>query len=1131
MIQNTMTEEQKRDAIVAHVNSNIFVEAGAGAGKTTLIVDRVLNQLKLGAVKAQQLVIITFTNKAAEELYARIEAGLRKALKDNSIAKTEKQCLEEAMSNIENMNISTIHSFCHKLLVEHALEAGLPLDVTLLNNDEEKQWKQRIFDEWFKELSRKQIEEFRACVGYAYKKYLLGAFLDISDLPKEMEIPFDDALLNEDIFVYKNHMTQALEKFYNSVVDVINKYYVLEPGKGFQNVQELINCNMVSAPFKKAYREATIEGSISKLNKIAKESQDGKLTSAIVFKNCKANTLASGLYVSGLSKDDANNLSDECLDVYRELGISELLVKLDSVCYAYLMNAAMQVRDRYWAMKNAQYITNDQLLQKARDLVCKNEVAKEAISKRYTCLYVDEFQDVDSVQADLVLGIAKKHIGGDELRSGSVFLVGDPKQSIYRFRGAEPALYHEIKEIMALSKEDEVYELDYNYRSEEDIINWVNNTFDEARPMVYPKGKLKQTVADSKRIVGVYKYDKNSLLDVACKNSWEKPARQIEEDANQLCKMIRFLVDNEYEIEEIIEDKNAQKVRHIRKIEYRDFLVLAKNTTKMSVYLKKMSAYGIPVQLAGNMKVDANMVLQYYQWLFQYLAQPKNRMYRETALQVLLREEVNESNSELGKHRLEKMRKETKNMSGYGIAHYLLKHIEFVMPWNTDIKEEALLSAQTKLQQMVETVLYETHGEMTEMIEAFDTYRNSKIEREMSLEESPNAIRFMNIHKSKGLEGNIVVVACRNEGVDFQLDKFRFRVRQENAVLQQYYGVLEQASDAKINYNAKKYQGYTEESMIGQKAIADYQAENWRLEYVTATRAIHALIFMNPLNARCHFNSLDLSAQPSITDLMSAGIMTKNNSAKSIVKFVPQEESFEEAMWEQQYISLTPSSLEYNTDTDEKKHQSDETHGEARPKGNVFGTVMHRCFELLMEDWKQSHFEDESIKDRFEQMIRLAILENQHDMKERYAEYYQQSVQDYQTYLMDKMTEFVNNPDMRELLASTQAAYIELPFSFYTSLEQDEAMFRDIEQQCNGKFVATNNEYWINGTADLVLHQNDGSVFVIDYKSDTKGDWSDEAFSKHKDKYNGQLTLYKYAMAKIFEVDPEQVDTAIYDMY
>ena len=126
-----MSEDRNRKNIITDLDSNVFVEAGAGAGKTTLIVSRIINQLK-DKFLPEEIVVITFTNAAAEELRSRIIQKVREAVNDVRFSEEERSRLSNALNHMDLMNISTIHSFCLKLLKERIFDAKLPMDVELL---------------------------------------------------------------------------------------------------------------------------------------------------------------------------------------------------------------------------------------------------------------------------------------------------------------------------------------------------------------------------------------------------------------------------------------------------------------------------------------------------------------------------------------------------------------------------------------------------------------------------------------------------------------------------------------------------------------------------------------------------------------------------------------------------------------------------------------------------------------------------------------------------------------------------------------------------------------------------------------------------------------------------------------
>ncbi len=144
------TETDKRNQIVTEIDKSVFVEAGAGAGKTTLIIQRVENLLKSG-VEPENIVVITFTNKATEELVSRLNDRIMKLSQKSDLTDEEKKNLENARRKISRMQVSTIHGFCSRLLRENALGIGLPIEQNIVDEAVARYEQKILFEESFKD--------------------------------------------------------------------------------------------------------------------------------------------------------------------------------------------------------------------------------------------------------------------------------------------------------------------------------------------------------------------------------------------------------------------------------------------------------------------------------------------------------------------------------------------------------------------------------------------------------------------------------------------------------------------------------------------------------------------------------------------------------------------------------------------------------------------------------------------------------------------------------------------------------------------------------------------------------------------------------------------------------------------
>ena len=156
MISRLIDEDQKREEIVLNCANNCMIEAGAGAGKTTIIKNRVMRQFKMGLLKPSELVVITFTKAAAGELRDRISSALETEF-ENTTDEVERGNLKNAIDNQNLIQISTIHSFCFRLLEERALDVKLPLDVAMLEEYENDNRINSFFKMWYKKQDKDYI--------------------------------------------------------------------------------------------------------------------------------------------------------------------------------------------------------------------------------------------------------------------------------------------------------------------------------------------------------------------------------------------------------------------------------------------------------------------------------------------------------------------------------------------------------------------------------------------------------------------------------------------------------------------------------------------------------------------------------------------------------------------------------------------------------------------------------------------------------------------------------------------------------------------------------------------------------------------------------------------------------------
>ncbi len=954
-------ENTQRADIIHNIQENVFVEAGAGAGKTTLIVERIMEQLKSG-VEPEQIVVITFTNKAAEELRGRIITRVM-----------NNEPLRDVYQKIDQMNISTIHSFCFKLLGEQIFEAKLPMDFCLLEQEGAERQQDKIFSEYVGGLKETDWEHF------------------------------------EDYELDNKRAIAGMKEFYRSICE-------LPDGTDIKNDSAL-----------------------------------------------------SGQY--------AKTYSDE---------------KKLACRYVMLLEHAIEARKKYRRERSRRLLTNDDLLQKTYHLLCAGDKAGQArayFAKKYKCIYVDEFQDTDRIQEQFIWQLAADPDDPTKLRDGALFLVGDPKQSIYRFRGAQPEIYFEAKRKMGELDNAKVYCLNYNFRSNETLVSWVNQYFKDQdiadepyADMVVPEnaGDLKH----DRLLVGHY------CIKVKAEELPDGDATKVDEirlvDAKNLSELIHRLVRDQYEII----DKNDAGELEKRPIRYSDFLVLCAQKEHMDIYFSEMKEKGIPVIFNGKASLRENSALNSYVRLFHYLTNPYDRTKRFGAAEAL---------KHAGYEEVDPLLEAIKNAAPkdpHEIAGYLLSRLELLLPVDQTIGERELRSVQTKLEQMYENIL--AAGALDDIWH----YIDADMEYEMSLEEQPNAVRFMNLHKAKGLEGNIVILTDRCEKMKEKHGTFHSK--------EDYYPAIRQ------NWGKDKWTAYDHLSVIKELAVKQELQEQTRLAYVAATRAKQVFIVTEPLSDCCMFYDFEGTDLTKLLEADESGDKTKSKQPElkpyKVKPFDP--ENHEESVRKAVYKSKKPSDFEQPSSVRAKANQekgADYKPDPNRPKGNVFGTVMHRSFQLLIERWRENFRrspKEADLQNIIEVSIRQAIMESRKDMKP-------EDVKIYYDYLKEIATNFAWWAYDVRLFRDALEVYTELPFSYYEDKKEEEK-----KEEGN---------VWMNGTADLIIKNRDeaGKICyqVLDYKSDHDEYINDEEIFRTTldERYKGQLEQYCHAVKRLFGGSHEEM--------
>jgi ATP-dependent helicase/nuclease subunit A len=455
-----LVDDAERERIRTSLDETLVVEAAAGTGKTSELVARLVNVLAEGRGTVQTIAALTFTEKAAGELKLRLRAGLED---ERTRAKGERRArLEDAIAHLEEARVSTIHGFCNDLLHERPVEARVDPRFEVLPEQEAEALYRRAFDGWLTETLEAPPEGLRRALrrrsfdGDPIERlrragWQLVGWRDFRAAWQRR--PFDRETAIETL-VARVHGLHA----------------------------RLITCARTSDTlYADLWPLRQLSQDVLTRERVAPRDHDG-LEAALV------DLLRQRTFKSPRKGDTRNYRGDvtrdEILGLHGELlGELEAFARdADADLAALIQPALMETVDRYENLKTrAASLDFVDLLLKARDLVRDRGEVRADLQRRLTHIFVDEFQDTDPLQAEIVLLLAASDPAIDRWQDirpapGKLFLVGDPKQSIYRFRRADVGTYQAVKDLLVARGAACIY-LTTSFRAIPSIQNLVNAAF------------------------------------------------------------------------------------------------------------------------------------------------------------------------------------------------------------------------------------------------------------------------------------------------------------------------------------------------------------------------------------------------------------------------------------------------------------------------------------------------------------------------------------------------------------------------------------------------------------------------------------------------------------------------------
>ena len=608
-----LPDSAARIAALTDHERSLLVEAGAGSGKTALLAGRVALLISAG-IHPKDIAAITFTEAAAAELLERIESIVRVLLSGgvpvelaealpSGLTEVQKTHLQNGADALDEITCTTIHGFCQQLIRPFPVETGLDPGATIIDPAAAELAYQDLMEAW---LSARFGRD-RAAEG-------LGRIPPMEDVGGEEDFFAELLLRAPDETLELIQRTSQFLKVHRTAqaagakIDQAAFAKITDAANAFAAWYN--DCGVV---------EPVTAGLLDDLGRISDMAREaalqpltGRRIAELLFHEppsaCKKGQREFKQWrVKTRWKDAAKTVGrsvahGEHLSAAGEGRYGACAEAYGAVCSGLGARAFERfvaefdaLRDLYRDYKrNAALLDFDDLLHHARDLLKNNETVRVALAERYSHILVDEFQDTDPVQAEIIWRLAGE---GDPaspwhehaIRPGALFLVGDPKQAIYRFRGADVQTYLVAKRALSERDPASILKISANFRTQEPILKYVNEHFqgvlDEAR------GQPGFTALTATRPAG----DEPSIaaFDIALDDRHKDAKGNLlvdrirREEAVVVADIVRRLI-GAYPVW----DKDERKFRPARAV---DIALLAPTGTSLWIYEQALERREIPI--------------------------------------------------------------------------------------------------------------------------------------------------------------------------------------------------------------------------------------------------------------------------------------------------------------------------------------------------------------------------------------------------------------------------------------------------------------------------------------------------------------------------------------------------------
>ncbi len=882
------TKEQEKAIYTS--GSDVLVAAAAGSGKTAVLVERIIQKLlnKSEPIDIDTLLVVTFTNAAAQEMKARVGEALEKALTIDPASNH----LKKQLALLQSASISTLHSFCLDVVRKYAYLLDIDPGFRIADDMETDLMKQDVLDDLFEDwygTEGETQERFFAVVDrfsgdrsdvdvetlildlYTFSMQNPWPFQWLDSLAETYSVPLE---WDEADLPWLRIAKQEISTQFNAMeAEVTFALETAHASDGQVQYAEALEADMQNVKQAKEYINSwddlqTFMAASKFVNLSRKKTE------------CDEDKKKQVQTVRNSYKDRWNSMKDKWFS--RDLASHVTDMREMAPVISQLTELVKQFAGKFAEQKKEKGVVDFSdlehfclsLLAEGKETLGQPEPSNVAkhFQEQFNEVLVDEYQDVNLVQETILALIS------DQSGTGNMFMVGDVKQSIYRFRHAEPALFiKKYKRFSTDESEGQRIDLARNFRSREHVLTGANYIFRQI--LDEELGEINYD-ADAELIYANKMYDALENKDVCPELliiDREKPDENEavsaeDEDYRDLEKAQLEARAYAGKIKQWIGSKNTDPLQvvdkatgTIRDVQYRDIVILQRSMTWAPTIVDELKKQGIPVNAelsTGYFEaIEIKMMISFLKIidnprqdipLASVLRSPIVGLKEEELAQIRLADQKHTFYDALKKYRTQNSDETAGKVTGFmeklqqfrlaarqGALSELIWDIyretgfyDFAGGMPGGRQRQANLRALYDRARGYEGTSFRGLFRFLRFIERMEE-RGDDLGSARALSEQEDVVRIMTIHKSKGLEFPAVILGGMDKQFNFQDLKEKYLLHKDLGFASKYIDPVKRITYPTLFYHA-----------IGQEKLRELLAEEMRVMYVALTRAKEKLVMI-----------------------------------------------------------------------------------------------------------------------------------------------------------------------------------------------------------------------------------------------------------------------------------------------